>query len=123
MIRMSNGFVIQIHTGFGPVHYDLMLDRGESLATWQLSASPVDLAAGGQLPARRLADHRRAYLTYEGPLSGGRGQVAIVDRGTYEPRSIRKDRWRVQLTGSQIAGQFELVRGDKDEDVWAFVRT
>lgn len=31
--------------------------------------------------AERLADHRREYLTYEGPVSGGRGRVRRVAEG------------------------------------------
>ncbi len=31
--------------------------------------------------ATRLADHRVAYLTYEGPVSGGRGTVARIGEG------------------------------------------
>jgi hypothetical protein len=31
--------------------------------------------------ALRLADHRRMYLDYEGPVSGGRGSVVRMARG------------------------------------------
>ena len=31
---------------------------------------------GVEIECRLLADHRLAYLDYEGPISGGRGSVA-----------------------------------------------
>ena len=31
-----------------------------------------------------LGEHRREYLTYEGPVSGGRGEVKRVAGGTYD---------------------------------------
>ena len=58
MIHMSNAFVIQIHSGCGPVHYDLMLERGQRLATWQLPKSPAEVRPAQSVPARKLKDHR-----------------------------------------------------------------
>ena len=78
MWRMADAFVIQIHSGCGEPHYDFMLECGEALATWQLARSPEGLAAGGEMPAKKLADHRKAYLICEGPVSRGRGEVNIL---------------------------------------------
>ncbi len=61
-----------------PLHYDLLLERPDSCWTWRLTAPP-----GEPLEATRIADHRKHYLTYEGEVSGGRGRVERVDRGTY----------------------------------------
>ena len=100
-----------------------MLSVGEALATWQLSADPRAMRPGGQLPARRLADHRAAYLTCEGPVSGGRGEVRRVDGGLYG--IIRQDEtcWEFSLAGQAVSGRFELrrVAGD-DAAAWAFRR-
>lgn len=50
------------------------------LLTFRLSAPP-DTALGSTLAATRLPPHRRLYLDYEGPISGGRGHVQRVASG------------------------------------------
>ena len=52
------------------MHWDLMLDTGETLRTWRLEP-----ALPGVIRAEPLGNHRRAYLDYEGPVSGNRGSV------------------------------------------------
>jgi hypothetical protein len=62
-------------------HYDVMFDVGEALWTWAVDRPPDVVPAQ---PALRLADHRRDYLTYEGPVSGNRGEVTRWDEGDFE---------------------------------------
>lgn len=78
-------YVVLEHTGHGDTHWDLMLEvpGRERLRTIQLSAWP--LAMGESCAAKSLEPHRRVYLEYEGEVSGGRGSVRRVDRGTWEP--------------------------------------
>jgi hypothetical protein len=99
-------FVVLEHRWEG-VHWDLMLDVGDALRTWAIDAPIV---AGADLPARALPDHRLAYLDYEGEVSGGRGTVRRIDRGTYVPRVWTADRVRVELSGDQLVGEAELRR-------------
>jgi hypothetical protein len=105
-----NRFVIQQHRTRDAVHYDLMLDRGDGgrLATWSLAAMPP--AAGASCPAKRLADHRRVYLTYEGPLSGDRGEVHIAAAGTWALEADAPDRLVLRLESAACRGRFELRR-------------
>ena len=63
------------------LHWDFMLEQAGVLLTWRLLSEP---AVGAEVRAERLADHRLAYLDYEGPVSGGRGSVVRWDYGTYE---------------------------------------
>ena len=70
---MRRRFVIQKHTTGGASHYDLMLEAGGALATWRLRRLPTVMKPGGSMPAQALPDHRLAYLSYEGEISGGRG--------------------------------------------------
>ena len=99
-------FVVLEHDWDG-VHWDLMLERGEILRTWAVDAPIVP---GVELPARALADHRRLYLEYEGPISGARGTVRRVDEGGYEALHWAPDRVVVRLRGVQLVGEVELRR-------------
>lgn len=114
---MRRRFVIQFHSAPAGAHYDLMLEAGEALATWRLDRLPAEAAGGQALPATALPDHRREYLTYEGPVSGGRGSVRIVDRGDCEIRARGRDEWAFELRGEKVRGAFSLRRlgGDRWE--------
>lgn len=81
-------------------HYDWMFDRGESLWTWATDTLP-ELTEIGPLEAIRLADHRRIYLTYQGPLTGGRGEVTQVESGDFQIIHESNDRIEFQVTGSR----------------------
>ena len=118
---MPEPFVILLHTGFGADHYDLMLSDGAALATWRLETRPAALDAGGLAPAEKLADHRRAYLNYEGPVGGGRGDVRRVDQGVYERLAVEDGLWRVRLDGETTRGDFELRRAG-DGPRWSLHR-
>src|SRR4051794_31238897 len=63
------------------LHWDLMLEAGPVLRTWRLAEPPQP---GRAVAAEPIADHRRLYLDYEGPVSGDRGRVKRWDWGTYE---------------------------------------
>src|SRR5690606_19644383 len=105
-------YVILHHVLADGEHWDFMLDQGETLATWQLASDPAGLApadAQTAIPARRIADHRRAYLDYEGPVSRGRGTVTRVDRGVYEPIELTSSEWGIRLKGQLLSGDFRLT--------------
>lgn len=99
-------FVLLEHSWNG-VHWDFMLESadGRVLHTWAIDAPVVP---EHDLPARRLADHRTAYLDHEGEVSGGRGVVRRVDCGEYEVVEWADDRVRVRLDGAQLVGLVEL---------------
>jgi hypothetical protein len=113
MITMANAFVILLHSGHGARHYDLMLEQAEGLATWQVAQDPAALPAGARLPARRLPDHRRAYLTYEGPVSGGRGSVQRIHAGSCKFLHAEDTRLRFRLEAPTCEGTFELTKQDE----------
>jgi hypothetical protein len=99
-------FVVLEHRWDG-VHWDFMVEiaPGSALRTWAIDAEPT---TGRDLPARALADHRRAYLTHEGEVSGGRGTVRRWDEGTCDVEVWRIDRVRLVLGGGQLTGPVEL---------------
>jgi len=119
---MPSAFVIHLHSGHGPAHYDLMLQCGGALATWRLPADPGALEPGGEIPAERLADHRQAYLTYEGPVSRGRGRVRRVHRGTCRLVRAQAARWSFGLSAETCRGRFELRRSADDPERWTLRR-
>lgn len=118
---MSSAFVILAHSGHGPIHYDLMLERGASLATWRLPCRPADLPTGQAVNVKRLPNHRPAYLTYEGPVGNGRGSVRRVDGGTCEDISTDRQRWVLRLTGRAGQDLLELCCTGDDDD-WTVSR-
>jgi hypothetical protein len=87
------------------LHWDFMLEAGDKLRTWRLSAPPAD----GQLVAASVSfDHRLAYLDYEGPVSGNRGKVVGWDRGDYEELVTAGDQAQVRLRGTKLRGTVTL---------------
>ncbi|HEV3162430.1 MAG TPA: DNA polymerase ligase N-terminal domain-containing protein [Isosphaeraceae bacterium] len=105
-------FVILEHQWKG-VHWDLMLEVSGGLRTWAID---LPITPDTDLPARFLADHRLAYLDYEGPISGGRGTVRRWDRGEYEVRAWTPELVRVRLAGVQLVGEVELRKVEDGED-------
>jgi len=106
---MPARFVILHHRLENSEHWDLMLEQGDVLLTWQLPREPVDRSSF-PIPARRIGDHRKAYLDYEGPLSGGRGEVRRVDAGAVRIDVASEGRFQISLTGSRLHGRFTLER-------------
>ena len=76
-------YVILRHEGVPEPHFDLMFEiaEGSKLATWRSPSWPPVTSQR----IEKLVDHRREYLTYEGPISNDRGRVTRVESGTYEP--------------------------------------
>lgn len=110
-------FVVLHHVLSAGSHWDLMLERCDTLVTWQLAAPP-EVAAAGPTVAQRIADHRKAYLDYEGPVSGGRGSVRIADAGTCRILVEAPDEWRFELAGRILRGTFRLARQPENADRW-----
>jgi hypothetical protein len=107
-----------------PSHWDLMLERGGALWTWSLLRLPAAWRAAGtaagdggerSVAATRLADHRRRYLTYEGPLSENRGDVSRVDQGAFEFISDDEGALVLDLSGRTLRGRITLTRREGDQ--------
>ncbi len=99
-------FVVLEHQWNG-VHWDFMLEAGDCLRTWAVDAPIV---SGVELPARGLSDHRLAYLSYEGPVSGERGSVRRIAEGRFRTIAWSDEYVRVRLSGAQLVGEVELSR-------------
>ena len=104
---MPSRFVILHHRLDAGEHWDLMLEQGDVLLTWQLLREPVNRESL-PIPARRIGNHRKAYLDYEGPLTGNRGTVRRVDSGSLDIIEGTAQGLRIVLTGKRLCGSFTL---------------
>ena len=97
--------------GPGPdaVHWDFLIEvpGQELLATWRL----LDLPIGGPatIAAERIADHRPAFLNYEGPLTRARGSVRRLDRGEAMVTHVTDTEFVAELHGEHLRGTYEIV--------------
>jgi hypothetical protein len=97
-------------------HYDLMLEQGGVLRTWACDALPH---FDSPTLADSLPDHRLAYLTYEGEVSGGRGSVSRVAAGEYVLLAESGDLVRLQLVADTLSGVLTIARdGDASVQRW-----
>jgi hypothetical protein len=110
-------FAILTHD-YPELHWDFLLEKDAGLRTWRLQLPPDH--AGG-IPALPLSDHRRDYLDYEGPVSGGRGSVRQWDTGEFEAREVTDRVVRVRLQGSRLRGEASLSIGPSGAWVFTFV--
>ncbi len=97
-------------------HWDLMLESDCTLRTWALEDEP---STGVETSAMRLADHRLAYLDYEGEVSGGRGTVTRVDQGSFAVIQEDAGSLQVALYGERLLGTVTLTRRKFDQ--WRLV--
>ena len=97
------------------LHWDLMLETGDVLRTWKLTAPPEP---DKEISATYLSEHRRMYLDYEGPVSGNRGRVTRWDTGTFSWLEDREERVVFELAGSRVRGIAHLIKKRTNE--WIF---
>ncbi|MEO8494682.1 MAG: DNA polymerase ligase N-terminal domain-containing protein, partial [Planctomycetota bacterium] len=88
------------------LHWDLMLEFGDSLRTWALSNEP---RVGEAIPADELPRHRLDYLDYEGPVSRDRGNVSRFDGGAFDVVEDSPGRLFVDLRGKLLQGRLQLA--------------
>ncbi|MFO0937916.1 MAG: hypothetical protein U0798_15550 [Gemmataceae bacterium] len=96
-------------------HFDFMLegDHGQ-LLTWRLPILPSELCV---LAAERLPDHRRAYLDYEGPISGNRGTVVRRAAGTFRWLDQSENAIKIEWT---LGNQLLIAEWNNLNKTWTF---
>jgi hypothetical protein len=112
-------FVVQEHTKSGQIHWDLMLEKEDTLETWRLSKAS-GLIKNEIVPATKIFDHDKKFLTYEGSVNNGLGNVRIIDSGNFEILEGSKDRIRIKFDGTFLSGEFLLETIAQDQ--WQFLR-
>jgi len=110
-------FVIQKHSRADDIHWDLMLQTGEMLETYRLELPPEKLLLMSSA-ALKIFDHPLKFLTYEGSVNSGKGNVEIADSGTYQFLSEAENRKEMQISGEILKGEFVLTRVKNDK--WLF---
>lgn len=115
---MPTRFVILHHQLRGGEHWDLMLEHGDTLLTWQLLRKPKP-ADDKPIPALRIGNHRKHYLDYEGPVSGDRGHVTRIESGSVTLHDITDDCVTFALNGGWLVGLF-VLSGSGNE--WTLAR-
>ena len=120
MSGSNNAYVIHKHDSGKDTHWDLMLESADSLRTWRLDTPPQDIRSF-PIPAISIAGHPKRFLTYEGSVQNGQGNVRIVDSGTYCPAEETSTQLKLTLAGRILKGTFVLTR--ICDDRWQFTRT
>src|SRR3989442_1319818 len=92
-VDLSGGRVVILHHIWGAEsHFDLMFEHSGHLMTWRSGLALSEIGAQ-PVPITRIGDHRLAYLEYEGEVSGGRGRVERIERGTFEGTQLASEEW------------------------------
>ena len=100
-------------------HWDLMFEYEGVLRTWSvMELPPLQNQEPQAIAAEQLADHRLAYLDYEGPVSGHRGTVTRCDHGSYQVERYSPELWQVQVESERLSGRITLTCPDDDTGNW-----
>jgi hypothetical protein len=94
-----------------------MLEAGEALETYRLSLPPGQLTQE-KCSAEKIFEHPLRFLTYEGPVNQGAGNVEIAERGTFNVICQKPDYTELELAGEILQGRFALRC--LGEDKWQF---
>ncbi|MBI1369653.1 MAG: hypothetical protein GC162_13490 [Planctomycetes bacterium] len=113
--------VVLEHRRTDGAHFDWMVENpliaapAPPLATWRVDAPPADWTLGRSLDLTRLGDHRRAYLSYEGPMTQNRGEVHRIDVGSVIVRSWTLEAALLRVYFRRVSATIELSRltGDR----------
>ncbi len=110
-------FVIQEHTKPDDLHWDLMLECGDILQTYRLGNPPEEILIS-PAAAEKISDHPMRFLTYEGLVNDGKGNVKIADSGTYQETESTESSIKLKLDGKILTGKFLLSH--IKENLWQF---
>ena len=110
-------FVIQEHTKPDERHWDLMLEHADTLQSYRLDRPPAEILDCTAV-AEKIFDHPMKFLTYQGPVNDGKGNVQIADAGTYRVTDSTGSNIKLKLEGKILTGDFILTH--IKENQWQF---
>jgi len=115
-------YVLLKHKKCDDFHVDFLLDCGaERLLTWQFSdkklvqilpsdvnfldipVSPNSTIDKIKTVAKRIFDHRRRYLEFEGEIDAQHGSVTRIDRGEWELVSLDDQQLTINTASCHVA--------------------
>jgi len=98
----------------GSWHIDWMLatdsEGAQPLVTFRARQPIHELSTGITIDLERIGDHRPAFLEYEGRVTGGRGEVVRVARGSIERWERNGDRWVLEVSWEALSGGRAIQR-------------
>lgn len=101
---MGRMVLLRHETSDGGHHFDLMLERragDERLLTFRLDRR-IEVGVAGVARGELIGEHRAAYLTYEGEVSGGRGHVRREWSAEGEVAEESDERVRIRVIGGGV---------------------
>lgn len=104
IIAGHSRFVILTHD-WPFLHWDLMLEVDDSLLTWRVLSEPQ---IGVELRIEPSPNHRKAYLDYEGPVSGERGCVSQWDFGQLLDLQVSDEFIEGRLSSTRFSCELNL---------------
>lgn len=113
MSQKNKRFVIQEHRTGTEVHWDFMFESNCILQTYRLDKAPDEILHN-PTNAVKIFDHSLKFLTYQGPVNKGRGNVCIVETGTYQILQEKQDLIKLNLNGQILKGKFTLTHINDD---------
>jgi bifunctional non-homologous end joining protein LigD len=122
-------FVVHKH-GARRLHYDLRLEMGGVLASWDVPKGPSYDMADKRL-AVHVEDHPLDYADFEGVIPSGNygaGGMIVWDRGEWVPledwkTGLEKGKLLFELRGYKLHGKWTLVKIKKSEkDEWLLIK-
>ena len=119
MSEEDKRFVIHKHTRGKDVHWDFMLQLGETLQTYRLDKAPEEVMHQ-TANAVKIFNHPLKFLTYQGPANKGKGNVQLIEAGTYQIIHQKHNRIELNLSGQILRGKFTLIHIKNDN--WQFAR-
>lgn len=110
-------YVILEHTTPRDIHFDFMLETGGILSTWRINIPPDELKTT-PTKAEKIFDHPIKFLTYQGPVNKGTGNVTTVDKGTYSIINQTGDKLKIRIKANILDGAYTLTK--ITENTWQF---
>ena len=109
---MKTNFVIQRHVREDDLHWDLMIEKENTLKTWRINLH-VDNLPNSTTPAEQIFDHETRFLTYTGPVNKGTGSVNIEDKGICNIATWNSNSIKGEFTGAKLQSKFTLTRNSE----------
>jgi len=116
-VRNVTGRFVILEHNHPSLHWDFLLETGPKAATWRLAQCPQP---GLSIDAERIADHRLFYLDYEGPVSGGRGEVQRKYQGEWTG-DLEAAPLQIELKGSDEFRFAQLAESTDGTATWTFL--